>query len=44
MSRRKPRNPVAIGLVALALLRRHAPTASRTLDGELPLERERDPG
>ena len=29
---------VVIGLVALAVLRRHAPAASRTLDGELPAD------
>jgi glycosyltransferase 2 family protein len=29
---------VVLGLIALALLRRHAPAASRTLDGDVPTE------
>jgi len=34
---------VVIGLVALAVLRRHAPAASRTLDGELAAESDAGP-
>jgi uncharacterized membrane protein YbhN (UPF0104 family) len=34
---------VVIGLIALAILRRHAPAAARALDGEAPAETATEP-